>query len=220
MRTFRWTDKQAARTVGDRARQPLTGGRNMTEQTETVRLLGISGSLRAASFSTAILRAVQARLTLGIELRLMTLETIPLYNEDQDRKPGLPAVAAFRSSIAACDAVLIATPEYNHGLPGVLKNALDWASRPAFESYFRAKPVLILSSATAFTGGVRAQCQLRETLASMQADVIPTREIVIPSVDRKIIDGQFQDQESLTFIAAGIDRLRQQVLRQRELALR
>ncbi len=191
----------------------------MTKQTETVRLLGISGSLRAASFSTAILRAIQARLTqgteLGTELRLMTLETIPLYNEDQDRKPALPAVAALRSLIAASDAVLIATPEYNHGLPGVLKNALDWASRPAFESCFRAKPVLILSSATAFTGGVRAQYQLRETLAAMQAEVVPAREIVIASVDRKMIDGQFSDGESLAFIAAGIDQLRQQILSHR-----
>ena len=188
----------------------------MTEQTEPVRLLGISGSLRAASFSTAILQAVQAQLTPGTELRLMTLETIPLYNEDQDRQPALPSIAAFRSSIDGSDAVVIATPEYNHGMPGVLKNALDWPSRPAFASCFRAKPVLILSSATAFTGGVRAQYQLRETLASMQAEVVLTREIVIPSVNRKVIDGRFQDQESLACIAVEIGRLRQQVLSHRE----
>ena len=188
----------------------------MTKQKKTFHLLGISGSLRAASFSTAILRTVQARMNPEIDLELMTLETIPLYNEDQDRQPALSAVAAFRSSIAASDAVLIATPEYNHGVPGVLKNALDWASRPAFSSCFQAKPVLILSSATAFTGGVRAQYQLRETLASMQAAVVSTREIVIPSVDRKIMDGRFQDEESLAFIAAEINQLRQQVRSHRE----
>lgn len=182
------------------------------EQSKPMQLLGISGSLRKASFSTAILRAVQARLTPGTELRLMTLETIPLYNEDQDRQPALPAVAALRRSIADADAVVIATPEYNHGLPGVLKNALDWASRPTSECPFRAKPVLILSSSTAFTGGVRAQYQLRETLASMQAVVIPMREIVIATADRKVVDSHFQDGESLAFIAAGIDGLRQQVL--------
>lgn len=192
----------------------------MTEQSRPMQLLGISGSLRKASYSTAILRALQAQLTLGDALRLVTLEDIPLYNEDQDRQPALPSVATLRSSIADADAVVIATPEYNHGLPGVLKNGLDWASRPAFASCFQGKPVLILSSATAFTGGVRAQYQLRETLASMQAVIVPTREIVIPSVNRKVVDGHFQDAESLAFIAAGIERLREQIFSCREAVLR
>ena len=191
----------------------------MVKHSEMVRLLGISGSLRAASFSTAILRAVQAQLAADTELQIMTLEAVPLYNEDLDHQPPLPGVAALRGSIAAADAVLIATTEYNHGIPGVLKNALDWASRPAFSSSLRGKPVLMLSSATAFTGGVRAQYQLRETLVSMEAEVIPTREIVIPSVNRKVKDGQFQDQECLAFIAAAIHQLRHRVLSQRELVL-
>ena len=191
----------------------------MTKYKDKLHLLGISGSLRAGSFSTAILRAVQARLAPETELEVMTLETIPLYNQDDDRQPAMSAVAALRNAIAASDAVLIATPEYNHGLPGVLKNALDWASRPAFNSCFQDKPVLILSSATAFTGGVRAQPQLREALISMQAAVVSTREIVLPSVNLKVVDGRFEDQESLAFIDAGIDRLRRQVLRDRESVL-
>ena len=85
---------------------------------------------------------------------MLTLEKVPSYNEDENNYPALPAVEELRSTVAASDGVIIATPEYNHGLPGVLKNALDWGSGPAFQSCFVNKPVLILSSSPAFTGGV------------------------------------------------------------------
>ena len=94
-------------------------------------------------------------------------------------------MAAFKKIIAESDGVLIATPEYNHGVPGVLKNALDWASRPVFESCFRHKPVSIISSSLAFTGGVRAQYQLRETLISMQAHLVMGPEVVVGGVHTK-----------------------------------
>jgi chromate reductase len=97
----------------------------------TVRIAGISGSLRRASFSTALLKILAEKALPAIEIQVVTLENIPLYNEDLDRKPEIPAVAAFKRIIAESDGVLIATPEYNHGIPGVLKNALDWASRPS-----------------------------------------------------------------------------------------
>src|SRR6202453_1010983 len=122
----------------------------------TVRIAGISGSLRRASFSTALLKILAEKALPAIEIQVVTLEHIPLYNEDLDRKPEIPAVAAFKRIIAESDGVLIATPEYNHGIPGVLKNALDWASRPVFESCFRHKPVSIISSSLAFTGGARS----------------------------------------------------------------
>jgi chromate reductase, NAD(P)H dehydrogenase (quinone) len=136
---------------------------DMRETTnEAVRIAGISGSLRRASFSTALLKILAEKALPAIEIQVVTLGDIPLYNEDLDRKPEVPAVAAFKRVIAESDGVLIATPEYNHGIPGVLENALDWASRPVFESCFRHKPVSIISSSLAFTGGVRAQYQLRE----------------------------------------------------------
>jgi hypothetical protein len=119
---------------------------DMRETTnETVRIAGISGSLRRASFSTALLKILAEKALPAIEIQVVTLEDIPLYNEDLDRKPEVPAVAAFKRVIAESDGVLIATPEYNHGIPGVLKNALDRASRPVFESCFRHKPVSIIS---------------------------------------------------------------------------
>src|ERR1700691_6240204 len=126
---------------------------------ETVRIVGISGSLRKGSFSTAILRILAQKAAPAVEIQVVTLEDIPLYNEDLDHEPEIPAVAELKELIAGSDGVLIATPEYNHGIPGVLKNALDWVSRPVFQSCLKNKPVSIISSSKAFTGGERAQYQ-------------------------------------------------------------
>jgi chromate reductase len=145
-------------------------------------------------------------------------EEIPFYNEDLDVQPALPPVADLRSKGAGSDGIVIATPKYNRGVPGVLKNALDWASRPAFASCFRGKPVLIISSAPAFTGGVRAQYQLRETLSSMLAHIVPGREVIVAGVNARMSHGRFTDEESLAFIATGLNRLREEVLSQRAVA--
>jgi chromate reductase len=97
---------------------------------------------------------------------------------------GVPAVNALKRLISSCDGVLISTPEYNHAIPGVLKNALDWLSRPSSESCFKDKPVSIISSSVAFTGGVRAQYQLRETLISMHVQLVMGPEVVVGGVHR------------------------------------
>ena len=125
---------------------------NKKQLADVPNVLANSGSLRAASFSTAILRALSREERLGITLTVRTLEDIPLYNEDLDTDPPLTPIAELRNEVQASDGVVIATPEYNHGMPGVLKNALDWASRPAFASCFRGKPVLIITSASGGTG--------------------------------------------------------------------
>src|ERR1700757_4854330 len=121
-----------------------------------VRLVGLPGTLRKGSFSRATLVGLRNNLPDKVTLDILDLQ-LPLYNEDNDHPDGPADVQRFRAVIADCDGVVIATPEYNHGIPGVLKNALDWASRPAFQSCFKNKPVSL-----AFTGGVRAQYQLRE----------------------------------------------------------
>ena len=113
----------------------------MGETKETVRIIGISGSLRGVSFSTALLKVLAERAAPAIEIEVVTLEDIPFYNEDLDIEPAIPAVAALKRKVAESDGVLFSTPEYNHGIPGVLKNTLDWLSRPVFESCFKAKPV-------------------------------------------------------------------------------
>lgn len=108
---------------------------------------------------------------------------------------------AINAAIAESDGVLIVTPEYNHGVPGVLKNALDWASRPIFNSVLKRKPVSIISSSLAFTGGVRAQYQLRETLIAMQAYVVPGPEVVVGGVHSKFKDETFLDESTLNSLA-------------------
>jgi chromate reductase len=146
---------------------------------------------------------------------VMTLEGIPFYNEDLDHSPGLPAIAKLKRSVEESDGVLIATPEYNHGIPGVLKNALDWASRPAFQSCFKNKPVSIISSSLAFTGGVRAQYQLRETLIAMQAHLVISPEVVIGGVHTKFSDSEYNDQTGLAFIMDSLEKLREEILARR-----
>jgi chromate reductase, NAD(P)H dehydrogenase (quinone) len=169
----------------------------MSSQSEVIRIVGISGSLRTGSFNIALWEALRERCLPGAEFTTVTLEQIPPFNEDLDREPALSAVANLRAAVAGADAVVIATPDYNHGIPGVLKNALDWASRPALVSCFRNKPVLILRSAPGPTGGVRAQYQLRETLTAMLAQVVTGRELVLGDVQSKMSDGAFWPRRAL-----------------------
>ena len=110
---------------------------------------------------------------------------------------------------------MIASPEYNHGIPGVLKNALDWASRPHNGSPLREKPVLIVTASPAFTGGVRAQYQIRETLVSALARPVNTPEIVVGLVGTKIVDGRFEDAATLAFAAVAFKAMFGQIDGQR-----
>ena len=184
----------------------------------TVRIAGISGSLRKASFSTALLNILAEKAAPAIEIELVTLEEIPLYNEDLDQEPAIPAVANLKKAIAESDGVLIVTPEYNHGVPGVLKNALDWVSRPVFESCFKGKPVSIMTSSLAFTGGVRAQYQLRETLISMQAHLVMGPEVVVGGVHRNLVDEAYADEKGLAFMLKSLEKLRAEILARRLVA--
>ena len=210
MRIFRYTDERGRPNLGNVAGDygPPKEKRNM----EPIRIAGISGSIRKASFSTSLLRTLATRIAPAIELEVVTLENIPLYNEDLDRDPEIPAVANLKRVIAESDGVVIATPEYNHGVPGVLKNALDWASRPVFKSCFVGKPVSIISSSLAFTGGVRAQYQLRETLISMQAHLVVGPEVVVAGVHTKMTEDAYQDEKGLEFMVDSLNRLGEEIL--------
>jgi chromate reductase len=177
-------------------------------QTAPIRIAGISGSLRQASFSTALIKLLASKLQPAIELSFVDISEVPLYNEDLDGANKPAAVNAVNAAIAQADAVLFVTPEYNHGVPGVLKNTLDWVSRPVFNSALKGKPVSIITSSLAFTGGVRAQYQLRETLTSMLAHVVPGPEVVVGGVHTKFQDEAFLDQGTLDFMLSAIERLR------------
>lgn len=163
-------------------------------------LLGLSGSLRTASFNTAILSTIAQRVADRAELAIFPLNEIPLYDQDADTETPPPAVTALREAIAGSDGLIIASPEYNHGISGVLKNALDWASRPYGRASLPGKPVVTLTSSPAFTGGVRAQAQLDQTLRAIGARMIIRPQIVIGSVHEKVIEGRFDDEASLRFL--------------------
>ncbi len=124
--------------------------------------------------------------------------------------------------MAGSDGVVIATPEYNHGVPGVLKNALDWASRPLGGAALTGKPVLVISVSPAFTGGVRAQAQVNETLLAIHSRPVLGPQVVIGNVADKVSDGRLTDEPSLRFALSAIDRLVAlcPVVRQAEFALR
>jgi chromate reductase, NAD(P)H dehydrogenase (quinone) len=140
-----------------------------------MRVLGISGSLRRDSLNTALLRAAAERLPAGVELAMFDrLGEIPPFNEDIETEPAPEAVWELREAIRSADAVLIATPEYNHSLPGQLKNALDWASRPAGQSALNGKPAAAIGASKSMFGGVWSQAELRKVLAAMGGRVIET----------------------------------------------
>jgi chromate reductase len=171
------------------------------------KLLGLSGSLRRGSNCTAILRTLQESLPAGVEMPILGLEAVPLYNEDLDTDAPPAAVAALRDAIRASDGLVIVSPEYNHGLSGVIKNALDWASRPSSNSPLVNKPVTIMTSASSILGGVRAQAQLNETLHGTFSRLIPGRQVVIGNARQKIKDGRLIDEPTRLFALDAIERL-------------
>ena len=136
------------------------------------RLLGLSGSLRAGSFNTALLRAAQSRLPPGVALEVATLHGIPLYDGDLESREGLPAaVTALKDKIAASDGVLLATPEYNNGLPGVFKNAIDWLSRPPADAarVFKDRPFAVIGASPGGFGTILAQSAWLPVLRTLGA---------------------------------------------------
>jgi chromate reductase len=161
-----------------------------------LRILGISGSLRQGSHNTNLLRAAAELLPPGVELRpLDGLRELPPYDPDFDVEPAGPAVARLRAEIDAADGVVIATPEYNGSIPGVLKNALDWASRPFPNSVLRGKPVAVIGASTGLFGAVWAQAEVRKVLGVIGADVIDLELPVAQAESAFADDGGLVDSD-------------------------
>ncbi len=163
---------------------------------ETLRLLGISGSLRRDSYNTALLHAAGAFLAPGVTLERADLHGIPLYDGDVEAQ-GLPgAVHAFREAIRAADGVLIASPEYNHSMPGVLKNAIDWASRGK-DQPFAGKPVALVSASPGGFGGARAQIAWMPTLAALGTRWMHKPEFFLSNAGKAFApDGTLADERT------------------------
>ena len=136
---------------------------------------------------------------------------MPPYNPDLDGENAPEAVRALREAIAASDGLIVVSPEYNYGMSGVLKNALDWASRPAMRSPLKGKPALIMTASPAFTGGVRAQAQIREALAATLARVVARPQVVIAGVHEKVRDGRLVDEAALRFALEAVDDLLEEI---------
>ena len=142
----------------------------------------------------------------GTTLTVRSLADIPLYNGDLDVDGGPEAVRALKKEIDAADGLLIATPEYNYGVPGVLKNAIDWVSRPAFKSVLAGKPVAIVGASPGLVGTARAQAQLRNVLFGTLAEVFPHPEVLVGQAQQRMTDGKLTDETSRKIIAEMLAR--------------
>lgn len=162
----------------------------------------VSGSLRAASASTATARALIDGIGAEAACSMADIGALPHYNADLADDP---AVTGWVADLRAADGLVFITPEYNYSIPGVLKNAIDWASRPAFESVFKGKKCFVISVSGGALGGVRAQAHLKYILNGMLAETHVCKEIVVPMANAKVADGKLNDPLILDF---ALDNLR------------
>nr|WP_298377113.1 NADPH-dependent FMN reductase [uncultured Halomonas sp.] len=160
-----------------------------------MKILGISGSLRKDSYNTYLLEAAREAIGDSALFGTFDIGTVPHYHGDQDGEEKPTAVQHLKDDIESADGIVIATPEYNYSLPGVLKNAIDWASRPAFNSVLKDKPTLILSASMSPTGGARAQVHLRDILAGVLAPVFAGPDFLVPTAQDKFDEaGKLTDE--------------------------
>lgn len=160
------------------------------------KLLFMIGSLRANSASKALGAALAERLADDADVSVAEIGNLPLYNADITDNP---AVAALIEAVRSSDGVVFITPEYNYSIPGVLKNAIDWVSRPAYQSAFLHKPCFVVSLSGGALGGVRAQGHLKQMLNGMMADVFPSQEVIVTFGNDKVKEGRFSDEPTLDF---------------------
>ena len=174
----------------------------------TMVVLGLCGSLRRGSYNRRLLAAAAAELPRGVSLEVLEgLADIPPYNQDDEDGATPEAVEALRDAITAADAVLIATPEYNASVPGQLKNALDWASRPFPDNALRDKPAAVVGASTGLFGAIWAQAELRKVLKAIGAHVVEGELPVGRAHDAFADDGDLADPNLRSALAALVEQL-------------
>ncbi|HTC86494.1 MAG TPA: NADPH-dependent FMN reductase [Candidatus Acidoferrum sp.] len=177
---------------------------------DQINVVGFAGSLRRASYNRGLIRAAAASAPTGISIQVLELADIPLFNQDVEDRGDPVSVAAFKAALAGADALLVATPEYNHGIPGVLKNAIDWASRPKVTSPLHDKPVAVLGASPGRGSTARAQAQLRDAFVFTGACVMPIPELLVGSAASHFDDdGDVTDPElraSIVELVAALGR--------------
>jgi chromate reductase, NAD(P)H dehydrogenase (quinone) len=174
---------------------------------KTIRLLGMSGSLRTGSFSNAILQTLGEKFAGRANLRVYDLAPVPLYNQDFEGEKRPPVVKQFLADIEAADGLVFCAPEFNHSIPGVLKNAIDWASRPAYASVLAYKPVAIMATSRGPLGGARCLEHLKVSLDSCLSRIALARECIITAAETRIKDGRLVDETCLGFACGAVEAL-------------
>jgi chromate reductase, NAD(P)H dehydrogenase (quinone) len=166
-----------------------------------LKILGVVGSLRRGSYNLSAMRAAQKLVPPDAELEIVTLNGIPPFNEDEEQNP--PAVVLeLKKKIYDAHAVLFSTPEYNYSIPGVLKNAIDWASRPYGQSAWAGKPVAVMGASAGNLGSARAQYHLRQTFVFLDMYAVNQPEVMIANAYQKFdADGNLADEKAKELIA-------------------
>jgi len=179
----------------------------MMQLVKNTKILGFAGSLRKGSYNRAVLRAAKELTPNGVELEIFDLDRIPPFNADLEGS--MPkAVMEFKAKIKAADALLIVTPEYNYSISGVLKNAIDWASRPYTDNSFNDKPAAIMSASTGMLGGARAQYHLRQALIFLNVHAMNKPEVMVANANTKIdASGKLTDEDTREHIKKLLDAL-------------
>ena len=174
-----------------------------------MRACGLAGSLRKGSYNRALLRAAITVAPSGLDIEVFErLDEIPLYNADVEAAGDPEPVAALKAAIGAADALLIVTPEYNYGAPGVLKNAIDWASRPPSSSVLDGKPIALMGATPGRTGTARAQLALRQSFVFTRSAVLPGPEVLVAEAHEKFApDGTLRDEATREHVRELLQRL-------------
>ena len=166
-----------------------------------ISILGLAGSLRAGSYNRALLRAAIEHAPEGMTIRPFDLIGVPLYNGDVEAEGDPESVARFKQAIREADGVLMVTPEYNHGVPGVMKNAVDWASRPPQDAALSGKPVGIIGASPGITGTARGQSQLRQAFEFTNSYCMPQPELLVFKAHEKFdSDGGLADAATAQYL--------------------
>ena len=168
---------------------------------DQLRILGFAGSLRTGSYNGALLRSARELAPAGLAIEIYESIELPLFNEDVEAQGDPEPVSAFKAAIGGADALLIATPEYNYGVPGVLKNAIDWASRPPGRGPLDGKLAAIIGASVGTVGSARAQQQLRQTFAFTNTLAMLQPEVLVGRAHQKFDrDGRLSDEATRTFL--------------------
>ena len=172
-----------------------------------LRVVGIAGSLRRGSYNRALLCAAQQVTPPSLHIEIETLDDVPMFNADLDNGATPAAVARLRRAIGAADALLLVTPEYNHGVPGVMKNAVDWLSQPQGQSVLDGKPTAIMGASTGLAGTARSQSQLRQSFVLTNTPSMLRPEVLVGRAQEKFdSSGHLTDEPTRRFLRSFLEQ--------------